>query len=146
MDTFVAGEGLDELFDEIESFRVSFGAHPDEAPLDLIAEIAPDADPEIPPSMPGDLSLNIPRDERQMQSYLWWPERLAVPAGSVPHARSRSLRLGDAVIHQAVRVDLSEPIHLSSLDAAAASASVVANSQGHQSEDPTDADLLEPLL
>ena len=146
VEAFVVGDGLDELFDEIESFRVSFGTHPDEAPLDLIAEIAPDVDPEIPPSMLGDLSLNISRDERQMQSCLWWPQRLAVPSGSVPHARSRSLRLGDSVIHQAVRVDLSQPIHLTALAAAAAHVPAVADSDGHQSGDPADADLLEPLL
>ena len=146
VDAFVLGDGLDELFDEIESFRVSFGTHPDEAPLDLIAEIALDADPEIPPSMLGDLSLNISRDERQMQSCLWWPQRLAVPPGSAPHARSRSLRLGDSVIHQAVRVDLSEPIHLTALAAAAAHVPAVADSQGYQDGDAADADLLEPLL
>ena len=69
-----------------------------------------------------------------------------MPAGSVPHARSRSLRLGDSVIHQAVRVDLSEPIHLASLDAAAARVPTPADSESHQRGDLADADLLEPLL
>lgn len=146
VEKFVVGDGLDELFDEIESFRVSFGAHPDEDPLELMAEIAPDVDPEIPPSMLGDLSLNISRDERQMQSCLWWPQRLDVPPGSVPHARSRSLRLGDSVVHQVVRVDLSKPIHLTALTSTVSPSRAVADSDGHPGGDPADADLLEPLL
>ena len=146
VEAFAAGDGLDELFDEIESFRVAFGTHPDEAPRDLFAEIALDPDPEIPQGMLGGMSLNISHEERQMQSCLWWPQRLTVPSGSEPHARSRSLRLGDSVVHQAVRVELSVPISLTALTGASARGLAVAGSGGDHGVDPDNAELLEPLF
>lgn len=146
VEAFAAGDGLDELFDEIESFRIIVGAHPDEVPLGLFAEVASDPDPEIPQGMLSDLALNISREERQMQSCLWWPQRLAVPSGLVPNARSRSLRQANSVVHQAVRVDISEPVHLAALAADAPADSVIVDSDGYQDGGPDDADLLEPLL
>ena len=81
-----------------------------------------------------------------MQSCLWWPQRLVVPSGSVPYAKSRSLRLEDSVVHQAVRVDLSKLIPLTALNAAAVPAPAVADSCVRQGGDPDDPDLVEPLL
>ena len=146
VEAFAAGDGLDELFDEIESFRVAFGTHPDEAPRDLFAEIALDPDPEIPQGILGGMSLNISHEERQMQSCLWWPQRLTVPSGSEPHARSRSLRLGDSVVHQAVRVDLSVPISLTALTGASARGLAVADSGAGHAVGPDNAEMLEPLF
>ena len=142
VEAFVAGGGLEELFDEIESFRIAFGTHPSEAPLGLLTEIAPAPDPEIPQGMLGGLALNVSREERHMQSYLWWPQRLAVPSDSVPHARSRSLQLGESVVHQAVRVDLSKPIHLASLTGPAAPSMSVADAG--RSDRDRDNELPEP--
>ena len=113
---------------------------------DLFAEIALDPDPEIPQGMLGGMFLNISHEERQMQSCLWWPQRLTVPSDSESHARSRSLRLGDSVVHQAVRVDLSVPIPLTALTGASARGLAVAGSGDDHAVDPDNAELLEPLF
>lgn len=113
---FVDGDGLDELFDDVASFEVVSGAHADESPLAMLAELGEDTEPPIPPGM-LDVSARIEGDPT-MKSYLWWPERLEPVPGSIEATRTRSLRIRGAVVHQAVRVDLSEPIPLSALAAA----------------------------
>jgi len=129
LDTFVAGDGLDELFDKIESFRIATGAHPGETAADVLSEIAKSPDPEVPHSMLSDASLGLVSGQPQMQSYLWWPQRLGVPAAAVPQSRTRSLRIDGGVLHQAVRVDLSEPIPLTSVTGAVSSPTSVPHSQ-----------------
>jgi len=129
LDTFVAGDGLDELFDKIESFRIAAGAHPGETAADVLSEIAESPHPEVPHSMLSDASLGLMSGQPQMQSYLWWPQRLGVPAAAVPQSRTRSLRIDGGVLHQAVRVDLSEPIPLTSVTGAVSSPASVPHSQ-----------------
>ncbi len=129
LDTFVAGDGLDELFDKIESFRIAAGAHPGETAADVLSEIAESPDPELPHSMLSDASLGLVSGQPQMQSYLWWPQRLGVPAAAVPQSRTRSLRIDGGVLHQAVRVDLSEPIPLTSVTGAVSSPASFPHSQ-----------------
>ena len=148
LDAFVAGDGLDELFDEIKSFRIASGTHPSEEPLDMLLELTAAPDPEIPQSMLVDASFSDLHDDRQMKSYLWWPRRLGVPAGSAPHSRTRSLRMRDCVLHQAVRVDLSNPIPLTALTGAKILPTTLGESDGlvvHDRDGP-DAHLPEPLL
>lgn len=113
---FVDGDGLDELLDDVASFEVVSGAHPDESPLAMLAELGEDPEPPIPPGM-LDVSARI-ESQLTMKSYLWWPKRLEAVPGSIEATRTRSLRIRGAVVHQAVRVDLSEPIPLSALAAA----------------------------
>lgn len=115
---FVDGDGLDELFADMGSFKVLAGAHPDEDSLALFREIADDPEPPIPPSMLQP-AARIADDVPSMKSCLWWPTRLASPTTTVDLRSTRSLRIGGAVVHQAVRVDLSEPIPLSALSGAA---------------------------
>ncbi len=158
LDTFVAGDGLDELFDEIESFSISAGAHPNETAVDVLSEIAEAPDPELPYSMLSDAAPGAAPEDPQMQSFLWWPQRLGVPAtASVPQSRTRSLRLNGCVLHQAVRVDLSEPIPLTLVKGATASPASVDHSQvssvatasstpARGETDEPDADWEEPLL
>lgn len=148
LDAFVAGDGLDELLDEIEAFRIAAGTHPGEQPLEVLSEITAAPDPEIPQSMLVDASLSDLHDDRQMQSCLWWPQRLAVPAGSTPHSRTRSLRMHDSVLHQAVRVDLSKPIPLTALTGAFTPLATADEPDGLAADDgdAPDSDLLEPLL
>ena len=50
-----------------------------------------------------------------MRSTLWWPERLPAPDTSIERRDAGSPTAGDAVVHQAVRVDLSDPIPLADL-------------------------------
>ena len=112
----VAGEGLDEIFGDLDAFSVVSGAQPEQPPLSLLAEIATDPPtPEIPQGMLDDSAMNLSDDERQMHSYLWWPQRLAAPADGISLSETRSLRHGDSVVHLAVRVDLSEPVPLTAV-------------------------------
>ena len=148
LDAFVAGDGLDELLDEIEAFRIAAGTHPGEEPLEVLSEITAAPDPEIPQSMLVDASLSDLHDDRQMQSYLWWPQRLAVPAGSASQSRTRSLRMHDSVLHQAVRVDLSKPIPLTALTGVLTPTAPAGEPDYLPAgdSDAPDSDLLEPLL
>ncbi len=156
LDTFVAGDGLDELFDEIESFSISAGAHPNETAVDVLSEIAEAPDPELPYSMLSDAVPGAAPEHPQMQSFLWWPQRLGLPATvSVPQSRTRSLRMNGCVLHQAVRVDLSEPISLTSVMGATSSPASVDHSQDSSAgtaspargeADEPGADWEEPLL
>ena len=113
---FVDGDGLDELFDDVASFEIVSGTHADESPLGMLAELGEDPEPPIPPGV-LDVSARI-EGELRMKSYVWWPKRLEPIPGSIEATRTRSLRIQGAVVHQAVRVDLSEPIPLSALAAA----------------------------
>ena len=120
LDAFVAGDGLDELFDEIESFKIESGSHPSEDPLELFSEITAAPNPDIPQSMLADATFSDLQNDRQMQSHLWWPQRLAAAADLGPDSPTRSIRMHDCVLHQAVRVDLSKPIPLTALTGATA--------------------------
>ena len=111
----VAGEALDELFNDMASFKVSSGAHPDEVSVELLAEIADDPETQIPLGMLSDFALDLDEADRQMQSHLWWPTRIAAPSTSIPSRMIRSLRIQDSVVHQAVRVDFSGPIPLTAI-------------------------------
>ena len=114
---FVDGDGLDELFDDVASFEVTSGAHPDESAAALLSEIADDPEPAVPQSVLSPLAF-IDYGNTTMQSTLWWPHRLASPRASIESRTARSLRIRGAVVHQAVRVDLSEPIPLTALTGA----------------------------
>ncbi len=112
---FVAGEGLDEIFGDPGAFSVASGTHTEQSSLELLAEIAADPDPEIPHGMLSDAAVDLSDEERQMLSYLLWPQRLAAPTDQISLAETRGLRLGDSVVHMAVRVDLSEPVPLTAV-------------------------------
>ena len=115
---FVDGEGLDDLFNDVASFEVASGAHADENPLAMLTEIANDPDPPIPPAMLDPFARIELGSELTMKSYLWWPERVTAVRTAIETTAAPSLRSRGAVTHQAVRVDLSEPIPLSALVAA----------------------------
>jgi hypothetical protein len=112
---FVAGEGLNETFGDLDAFSVVSGAHTEQSPLDLLAEIATDPDPEIPQGVLSDAAVDLSDEERRMRSYLWWPQRLAAPTDGINIAETRSFKLRDSVVHLAVRVDLSEPVPLTAV-------------------------------
>lgn len=108
------GEGLDELFSDIDAFKISAGAHPDASPWLLLSEIAADPQPPIPPTVLT-IAGQIEHQNATMCSTLWWPERLALPDSEIERRPANSSTLGNTVVHQAVRVDFSDPIPLSSL-------------------------------
>ena len=108
------GEGLDELFSDIDAFKVWAGAHPDVSPSLLLAEIADDPEPSIPPTV-FTIGGQIEHGNTLMRSTLWWPERLSAPDSGIERRYASSPTAGNAVVHQAVRVDLSDPIPLSAL-------------------------------
>ena len=112
---FADGEGLDEIFGDMEAFSVVGSTHTEQAPLELLAEIAADPNPEIPEGMLSDSAFDLSDGERRMHSHMSWPQRLATPADGISLAETRSLRLGDSVVHLAVRVDLSEPVPLTAV-------------------------------
>ena len=106
--------GLDELFSDIDAFKIWAGAHPDASPSLLLAEIAEDPEPSIPPTV-------FTIEARSSTA-----TRRCVPHsggrnGSLRQTRGLSAgtpdspTAGNAVVHQAVRVDLSDPIPLSAL-------------------------------
>ena len=111
---FVDGDGLDELFDDVTSFEVASGAHTDESPLAMLAEIVEDPEPPIPPAM-LEPSARIERNDLGMKSWLWWPERLGSAPTTIESTPSRSLRVRGTIVHQAIRIDLSDPIPLNAL-------------------------------
>ena len=108
------GDGLDELFSDIEAFKILAGAHPDASPSLLLAEIAADPQPPIPPTVLT-IEGQIEHSNTSMRSTLWWPERLSAPKSRIERRDADSPSAGSAVVHQAVRVDLSDPIPLSAL-------------------------------
>lgn len=110
---FVAGKGLDEIFGDLGAFSVVSGTPTEQSPLELLAEIAADPDPEVPQGVLSDAAVDLSDEERRMRSHLSWPQRLAAPTDGL--TETRTLRLGDSVVHLAVRVDLSEPVPLTAV-------------------------------
>lgn len=111
---FLEGDGLDDLFADVEAFQITAGAHPDETPLSLLSELAQDPAPFIPQSVLSTGGrINHGRDE--MRSMLWWPQRLAAPDSSIESRDSFSFGHSGTTVHQAIRVDISEPIPLTAV-------------------------------
>ncbi|MCY4068985.1 MAG: hypothetical protein OXE79_07770 [Acidimicrobiaceae bacterium] len=148
LDAFVFGAGLDKLFDEVESCWVVAGTHSNETAAAVFADMAEGLDSEVPPSILDPVARDLP-DSLAMRSFLWWPQRLESPSGVEPGSFSRSLHMDGFVMHQAVRVDLSDPIPLSALAGATESPTAradpvapAADEDNHES----DSDLPELLL
>ncbi len=108
------GEAFDELFSDIDAFKISAGAHPDASPALLLAEISEDPEPLITPTV-FTIEGQIEFANAAMRSTLWWPERLAPPDSEIERRPTDSSTAGNVVVHQAVRVDFSDPIPLSAL-------------------------------
>ena len=107
---------LDTFLDDPNSYEVGSGADINETLSSTFQEIIPETEPDFPLGVLGDNAAGI-AELPDFRCQLWWPKQIPLPdqTSAIPVGNNDHQSAGSSVIFQAIRVDISKPVPLTTL-------------------------------